>query len=126
MFSYNTALYFQNMTERTPSKMDITTKRNTNLALYKEKINLYRVNQEILNLGKIEVTTPFGNIVYAYNLERTVCDIINNKSNIDLETANKAIRNCIKSKQFNPNEMFEYAKKMKIYEKVKNYMEAII
>ncbi len=126
VFSYNTALYFQNMTERTPSKMDITTKRNTNLALYKEKINLYRVNQEILSLGKIKVTTPFGNIVYAYNLERTVCDIINNKSNIDLETANKAIRNCIKSKQFNPNKMFEYAKKMKIYEKIKNYMEAII
>lgn len=30
--------------------------------------------------------------VYAYNLERTVCDIINNKTNIDIEIANKAIR----------------------------------
>ncbi len=126
VFSYNTALYFQNMTERTPSKMDVTTKRNTNLSLYKEQINLYRVNQNILNLGKIKLATPYGNMVYAYNLERTVCDVINNKSNIDIETANKAIRNCIKSKQFNPNKMFEYAEKMKIYEKVKNYMEAII
>lgn len=126
VFSYNTALYFQNMTERTPSKMDITTKRNTNLALYKSQINLYRVNESILNLGKIKVITPFGNTVYTYCLERTVCDIINNKSNIDLETANKAIKNCIKSKEFNANKMFEYAKKMKIYEKIKNYMEAII
>ncbi len=126
VFSYNTALYFQNMTERTPSKMDVTTKRNTNLSLYKEQINLYRVNQNILNLGKIKLATPYGNMVYAYNLERTVCDVINNKSNIDIETANKAIRNCIKSKQFNPNKMFEYAKKIKIYEKVKDYMEAII
>lgn len=126
VYSYNTALYFQNMTERTPSKMDVTTKRNTNLALYKEQINLYRVNQNILNLGKIKVFTPFGNPVNAYNLERTVCDIINNKTNLDLETANKAIRRCIKSKYFNANKMLEYAKKMKIYEKVKNYMEAII
>lgn len=126
VFSYNTALYFQNMTERTPFKMDVTTKRNTNLTSYKERINLYRVNETILDLGKIKVVTPFGNVVHAYNLERTVCDIINNKTNIDIETANKAIRNCIKSKQFNANKMFEYAKKMKIYEKIKNYMEAII
>lgn len=126
VFSYNTALYFQNMTERTPFKMDVTTKRNSNLTSYKEKINLYRVNENILDLGKTKIVTPFGNSVYAYNLERTVCDIINNKTNIDIETANKAIRNCIKSKEFNANKMFEYAKKMKIYEKIKNYMEAII
>jgi hypothetical protein len=59
-------------------------------------------------------------------MERTVCDIINNKSNIDIETANKAIKKCIKSKEFNASRMFEYAKKMNIYDKVKNYMEAII
>ena len=88
------------MTERTPFKMDVTTKRNTNLTSYKEQINLYRVNENILDLGKINVVTPFGNSVCAYNLERTVCDIINNKTNIDIEIANKAIRNCIKSKKF--------------------------
>lgn len=70
--------------------------------------------------------TPTGKIVNAYNLERTVCDIICNKVNIDIETANKAIKNCIKSKEFNVNKMFEYSKKMKKYERVKIYMEAII
>lgn len=126
VFSYNTALYLQNMTERTPSKMDVTTKRSTNLSSYKDKINLYRVNEDILNLGKCKIKTTYGNTVNLYNLERTVCDIINNKSNIDIEIANKAIRKCIKSKEFKANKMFEYAKKMKIYDKVKNYMEAII
>lgn len=126
IFSYNTALYLQNLTERTPSKMDVTTKRNTNLSTYKGIINLYRVNENVLNLGKIKVKTIYGNIVNSYNLERTVCDIINNKSNIDIEIANKAIKKCIRTKEFNANKMFEYAKKMKIYEKVKIYMEAII
>ena len=72
------------------------------------------------------VVEPEVLFVALYNLERTVCDIINNKSNIDIEIANKAIRKCIKSKEFKANKMFEYAKKMKIYDKVKNYMEAII
>lgn len=125
-FSYNTALYLLEMSERTPSKMDVTTSRNNSLGYCRNEVNIYRVNKEILNLGKIKVKTPYGNIVNAYDKERTVCDIINNKSNIDIETANKAIKNCIKSKEFDANKMFEYAKKMKIYEKVKNHMEAII
>jgi predicted transcriptional regulator of viral defense system len=125
-FSYNTALYLLEMSERTPSKMDVTTSRNNSLGYCRNEVNIYRVNKEILNLGKIKVKTPYGNIVNAYDKERTVCDIINNKSNIDIETANKAIKKCIKSKEFDANKMFEYAKKMKIYEKVKNYMEAII
>ncbi len=126
IFSYNTALYFYNMTERTPVKMDVTTKRSTNLSVYKDKINLYRVNENIIKLGVIKVKTPYGNIVNSYNIERTVCDIINNKVNIDIEVANKAIKKCIRSEEFSANKMFEYAKKMKIYNKVKNYMEAII
>ncbi len=126
IFSYNTALYLQNMTERTPTKMDITTRSNNNLSRYKDKINLYRVNDSILNLGKIKVKTICGNEVNSYNLERTVCDIINNKANIDIEIANKAIKRCIKTKDFDANKMFDYAKKLKIYNKVKDYMEAII
>ena len=126
VFSYNTALYLQEKTERTPDKMDVTTTKNNSLAYCKEIANVYRVNQNILELGKIKVKTSTGKTVNAYNLERTVCDIINNKTNIDIETANKAIKNCIKSKEFNVNKMFEYAKKMKVYEKVKIYMEAII
>lgn len=126
IFSYNTALYLQNMTERTPTKMDITTRSNNNLSRYKNKINLYRVNDSILNLGKIKVKTICGNEVNSYNLERTVCDIINNKANIDIEIANKAIKRCIKTKNFDANKMFDYAKKLKIYNKVKDYMEAII
>ena len=126
IFSYNTAFYFLGLTERTPSKMDVTVNRNLNLSNCKDNINLYRVNNNFLELGKIEVKTPYGNKVKSYNMERTVCDVINNKTNIDIEIANKAIKNCIKNKEFSASLMFEYAKKMKIYDKVKNYMEAII
>lgn len=126
VFSYNTALYLLEMSERTPVRLDVTTSRNNSLGYCKSKINIYRVNKEILELGKIKVKTPFGNVVNSYNKERTVCDIINNKTNIDFEIANKSIKKCIRSNDFDADEMFEYAKKIKIYDKVKNYMEAII
>lgn len=126
IFSYNTALYFYEMTERTPIKMDVTVYREYNPHRFKDLVNVYKISKELYNLGVTEKKSPQGMKVKTYNLERTVCDIIKTKDSIDIEIRNKAIKKAIKSKEFNANKMFEYAKKMKIYDKVKNYMEAII
>ena len=126
VFSYNTALYLYGMTERTPINMDVTTYREYNPHRFNEFINVHKVNKEYLDLGVNYKNTPLGVKVRVYNLERTVCDLIKDKDSIDVEIRNKAIKNSIKSKEFNATLMFEYAKKMKIYNKVKNYMEAII
>ena len=126
IFSYNTALYFYEMTERTPIKMDVTVYREYNPHRFKDLVNVYKVSKELYNLGVTERKSPQGMKVKTYNLERTVCDIIKDKDSLDIETRNKAIKKCIKSKEFSASTMFEYAKKMNIYDKVKNYMEAII
>ena len=126
IFSYNTALYFYEMTERTPIKMDVTVYREYNPHRFKDLVNVYKVSKELYNLGVTEKKSPQGMNVKTYNLERTVCDIIKDKDSIDIEIRNKAIKKCIKNKEFNASKMFEYAKKMNIYDKVKNYMEAII
>lgn len=126
IFSYNTALYFYEMTERTPIKMDVTVYREYNPHRFKDLVNVYKVSKELYNLGVTERKSPQGMKVKTYNLERTVCDIIKANDSLDIETRNKAIKKCIKSKEFSASTMFEYAKKMNIYDKVKNYMEAII
>ena len=126
IFSYNTALYFYQMTERTPIKMDVTVYREYNPHRFKDLVNVYKVSKELYDLGVIEKKSPQGMKVKTYNLERTVCDIIKDKDSIDIEIRNKAIKKVIKSKEFNASKMFEYAKRMNIYDKVKNYMEAII
>ena len=110
VFSYNTALYFYEMTERTPIKMDVTVYREYNPHRFKDFVNVYKISKELYNLGVTEKKSPQGMKVKTYNLE----------------SRNKAIKKAIKSKEFNASKMFEYAKKMNIYDKVKNYMEAII
>lgn len=126
VFSYNTALYFYGMTERTPIKMDVSILKDYNPHRFKDIVNVYRINDELFDLGIVEKKSPQGMKVRTYNLERTVCDIIKDKDSIDIEIRNKAIKKAIKSKEFNASRMFDYAKKMNIYDKVKNYMEAII
>ncbi len=126
VFSFNTALYLLNKTERTPEKLDITTTRNNSLGYCKNIANIHRVNKEMINIGKIKVLTNTGKEVYSYNIEKTLVDIISNRNSMEIELANKIIRKCIKDKDFNVNNMFQYAKKLKVYDNVKNYMEAII
>ena len=126
IFSYNTALYFYEMTERTPIKMDVTVYREYNPHRFKNYVNVYKVSKEFYDLGIIEKKSPQGMNVKTYNLERTICDIIKDKNSMDIEIRNKAIKKCIKSKEFSASKMFEYAKKMNIYDQVKSYMEAII
>lgn len=126
VFSFNTALYLLNKTERTPEKIDITTTRNNSLGYCKNIANIHRVNNEMINIGKIKILTNTGKEVYSYNIEKTLVDIISDRNSMEIELANKIIRKCIKDKDFNVNNMFQYAKKLKVYDKVKNYMEAII
>lgn len=126
VFSFNTALYLLNKTERTPEKLDITTTRNNSLGYCRDIVNIHRINSEMIDIGKIKVLTNTGKEVFSYNIERIVVDIISNRNVVEVELANKVIRRSIKEKDFNVNLMFEYAKKLKVYDKVKNYMEAII
>jgi len=126
IFSNNTSLFFQNKTERIPTKMDITIYSGYNDKKFRDFVNVHRCKKELLDMGATEICTPQGQIVKAYNLERTLCDIIKNPKFIDSEVVSKAIKMCIKDKKFDANLMWEYAEKMHIYKKVKIYMEANI
>ena len=126
IFSHNTALYFYGMTERTPIRMDVTVYREYNPHRFKDFTNVYKINKELYDMGLLKKKSPQGMSVKTYNLERTVCDIIKDKNSLEIEIRNKAIKKCIKSKEFNASKMFDYAKKMKVYDKIKSYMEAII
>lgn len=66
---------------------------------YYNTINRYkRLFVELYELGMIDVKTPSGNIVKAYDKERRICDIIRSKNRMDPEQVIYLIREYIKSK----------------------------
>ena len=127
IFSMNTALYLHNLSDRTPLIFDITVPYYYGGALRKnDNVKLYFVNSNVLDLGKIETESPYGMKIRVYDKERTICDIVKNKDNMDMEIFSKAIKNYIKSKDKNLNKLMKYAKKLKVENKVKQYMEVIL
>ena len=124
IYSNTTALYLHGFSNRIPIRYDITVKSGYKGSLQKEKnINLFYTKKELLELGVINYKLDSGNIIRVYDLDKTICDIIKNKKKIDAEIFNKAIREYFYSNKKNTLKLYEYAKKMNIYNKVRDTFE---
>lgn len=126
-FSMATALYLHNLSDRTPLVYNITLPFGYSGVLQKEKkVILNFVKRELLDLGVIEMTSPFGMKIKVYDIERTICDIIKNKNKIDAEIFSKALKDYTKSKNKNLSKLTKYARAMNIEKKVSEYMEVLL
>ena len=124
IYSNTTALYLHGFSNRIPIKYDITINSGYNGSLQKEdNVKLFYTKRELLELGVINYKLDSGNIIRVYDLDKTICDIIKNKKKIDAEIFNKAIREYFYSRKKNTLKLYEYAKKMNIYNKVGNTFE---
>lgn len=127
VFSLSTALYLHGLSERIPLVYNITLPYGYSGALQKEKnVLLNFVKKELLNLGVVEIASPFGMKVKVYDIERTICDIIKYKNKMDSEIFSKALKFYAKRKDKNINKLMRYAKKMNIEKKVAEYMEVLL
>lgn len=125
IFSYVSALYLHDLTDVIPSQKEITVYKGYNPHRIDEKTRVHYVNKEIYDLGITEIETVFGNVVKVYDLERTICDFVKDRGEIDVELFSKTINSYIRSEKKNLMKLYEYSKKMKIYEKVKEVLEVL-
>lgn len=126
IYSNMTALYLYGFSDRLPIKYDITVNSGYNGSLQEvDNVNLFYTKKELFNLGEIVYRLDSGNLIKVYDLERTICDVIKNKNRLDQELVNKALRKYFYSKEKNTLKLYEYAKKMKIYKKVRSAFEIL-
>ena len=123
IYSHMTALYFHGLSIKAPNdKYDITVPNN--YFNYKIKNhNVFYVDREIYELGLIQIDTPMGNKVKAYDMERCICDIIRSKNRMDSEFVKHSVRKYIKRKDKDLIKLSKYADKMDIKKEVMDFME---
>lgn len=125
VFSYISALYLHQFTDIIPVEMEVTVYKGYNAHRISGKVRIHYTTKAIYDLGITKCQTIFGNTVQVYDLERTICDIIKSRSEIETEVFSKTINKYIRYNNKNLNKLYEYSKKMKIYEKVKEVLEVI-
>ena len=118
IFSHMNALYFYGMTEEFPYNYTITVPQSYHVDTVNEKCNVFYVSDDIYELGVLEIETPNGNKVRAYDKERCICDIIRSKGRMDSEQVKKTIKQYMQSRDKDIAKLSEYSKKMGINKKV--------
>ncbi|MFV0363230.1 MAG: type IV toxin-antitoxin system AbiEi family antitoxin domain-containing protein [Suipraeoptans sp.] len=127
IFSNETALFLWDLTDRTPNRYNMTFPQNYNLTNAKnEGVNCSRVKLKWHLEGKTQIESPGGNKILAYNMERTLCDILRKRSGVDTGIIVEAFKRYAVRKDKNIPLLSEYAKKFRVEEKVRRYLEVLI
>lgn len=127
IFSGETALFLNDLTDRTPNRYQMTFPIGYNVtSLKNESVKAIRTKEEFYQLGVIIVLTPAGNQVRAYSREKTLCDILRGRSNTDIQIISEAFKQYAKSNNKNIPLLSEYAKIMRVEKRLRSYLEVLI
>lgn len=126
IYSHDTALYLLGYSDRTPAQYTMTFPKGYNTpSLKQESVIIKRVVPENYSFGVVELSSPCGNPIRVYNLERTLCDILRG-SGSDVQIVGAAMKRYAVSKEKNIHILLQYAEKLRVKPKVLRYMEVLL
>ena len=94
VFSHATGLYLNGLTNRVPQMLDVTVPQGDNVSRIKRdhsNIRFHYCKKELWNLGLTQVITPQGFTVNVYDMERCICDVVQNRKNVDSEVFSQSM-----------------------------------
>ena len=127
VYSFDTALMLNGLTEREPSEIFVTVSRAYNAShLRSVGVIVNHVRDEWVDLGRTVAKTTYGNEVSVYDMERTICDILRVKDKKDPQMFTYAIKEYAKSTNKNLPRLMKYAKKFGVESELRQYMEVLL
>ena len=127
IFSHETALYLLGLAEREPLQFTVTAKTGYHAkSMNEQNIKVYRVKDEFLGLGVVKVKSPAGHVINAYNAERTICDLLRNRNNVEIHDLHSALKAYIRSSDKNIPQLMRYSKELRVEKLAKQYFEILL
>lgn len=127
VFSHETALFFYDLTDREPAPYSVTVKRGYSPSRLKaDGIMAYTIRSELYEIGVTTAQTPFGHIVPVYDMERTICDLLRSRSNIEIQTFQNAMKQYVRRKDKDLRRLMRYAKMFRVEKKLQQYLEVLL
>lgn len=127
VFSHETALYFHELSDRTPFQLMMTVPAGYNTRLLKEpdKYKFFYCKKDQYELGIIQGKTAFGNSITLYDKERTICDCLRKKDKLDADMVVMSVKKYMKEPGADFARLLKYAEIFNIREQVRQYMEVL-
>lgn len=123
IYSYNTALYFIDRTDKLSHTIDITVYNGYKFNEKMKNVDVHYVDKRIYDIGIVEVETAYGNKVKAYSLERVLCDFLVHKNEIDSEDYLKLVQSYIYDKSKDISSFYDLIIKMGVANKIMDVVQ---
>ena len=118
------ALLHYGYTDRIPSEWQIAVDKDTAKSLFRityPVIKPFYIEKKYLEIG-LDSYELNGVNVRIYDRERTICDVLRYSNKIEKEVFNNAIQRYIKDNKKNVKKLMEYAKELRVMNKVKIFI----
>lgn len=124
IYSHDTALYLLGLSEREPICFTVTVPRGYKVD-YKGQTLLKKITavEEYYSMGMDIAVTPYGHTVPCYNAEKTLCDIF--RTDTEVQEKQFAVKEYLNGKKNLPR-LMEYAQKLHVEKKIKQFMEVLL
>lgn len=128
IFSHETALYLHGLSDRSPIELTVTVPsgHNTRLMEEKTKYRFFYIKRELHEMGLISLKSSFDNWLKVYDLERTICDCIKKRKDLDSDLVISAIKAYMRQSNKNLPKLLKYADQLNVRREVKQYMEVLL
>ena len=127
IYSHETALYLLGLTDRSPFIYSVTVPSEYNATSLKASgAKVYFVKRGLYLLGSITMKSPHGNEIKTFNLERTICDVLRNRNQMDIQFVNESLKKYVLHKNRNIDQLYNFAKQFRIQNIVRDYIEVLL
>ncbi|HBW14377.1 MAG TPA: abortive phage infection protein [Proteiniclasticum sp.] len=127
IYSHETALFLHELTDRDPISYMVTVPTGYNpTRLREDGFTVFTIKRELHEIGVIKLKTIFGNSVTVYDMERTICDCLRSRNNLDIAVVTDALKRYVKRKDKNLNKLMQMAETFKVTKLLRGYLEVVL
>jgi len=127
IYSHETALFLHDLTDRDPIRYTVTVPSNYEVKRLKdENVRVFYIKRELHGLGAMTMPTVFGNKVTAYSPERTICDCVRSRKQMDIFVVTDALKRYAKRSNKDLNLLMSMAGQFRIDKVIRNYFEVLL
>ncbi len=127
IFSHETASYLLGLGEREPLRYSISLKAGTSSTrLATQGIKVYKIRESLFELGLVHTKSPAGHLIRSYNIERTICDLVRSRSQVEFQDLQSALKSYVRRRDKNVPLLMRYAESFSIATQVRHYLEILL
>ena len=127
IYSHETALFLHDLTDRDPLDYTVTIPTGYNASRLREDgLKVFTIKRELHEIGITVLSTVFGHNVTTYNLERTICDCLRSRNQMDIAIVTDAIKRYTRRKDKNLNTLMQMAEMFSVAKPLRNYLEVLL